>query len=167
MQGFAKLGKTNVGGDIVSPVLSKIEGTRNIKVTFQAVGYSSAGGAVDDKEVYVGVIGGGKVVSVEGVEGVATSVESTFTYQDANKSSMQIQGMGHATLHEDDQFNKTLDPTGLKIWEEPFTWITVNIEGATSQSQIVFVGGMFNSGLKGVGQGKNRIFIDNVKVEYR
>ncbi len=107
------------------------------------------------------------MVSVEGVEGVATSVESTFTYQDANKSSMQIQSMGHATLHEDDQFNKTLDPTGLKIWEEPFTWITVNIEGATSQSQIVFVGGMFNSGLKGVGQGKNRIFIDNVKVEYR
>ncbi len=167
MQGFAKLGKTNVGGDIISPVLSKIEGTRNIKVTFQAVGYSSAGGAVDDKEVYVGVIGGGKVVSVEGAEGVATSVESSYTYQDANKASMTIQGMGHATLHEDDQFNKTLDPTGLKIWEEPFTWITVNIEGATSQSQIVFVGGMFNTGLKGVGQGKNRLFIDNVKVEYR
>ena len=167
MQGFIKFGKTNVGGDVLSPALSKIEGTRDIKVTFQAVGYAAGTGAVDDKEIYVGVIGGGKVVSVSGAEGVTTSVERTFTYADANGASMQIEGMGHATLHEDGQFNKTLDPTGLKIWEEPFTWITVNIEGATAESQLVFVGGLYGSGLKGVGQGKNRMFIDNVKVEYR
>ncbi len=167
MQGFIKLGRTNVGGDIISPALSKIEGTRNIKVSFQCVGYASAAGAVDDKEIYVGVIGGGKVVGVQGVDGVATSVERTFTYADENGSSMELLGVGHATLHADDQFNKTLDPTGLKIWDEPFTHLTFLIEGATNQTRIVFLGNMYSSGLKGVGQGKNRIFIDNVKVEYR
>ncbi|PRD52770.1 BACON domain-containing protein [Sphingobacterium gobiense] len=63
-QGFLKLGRTNYGGDILSPKLSAIQGTQNVKVTFKAVPYKTAGGAEDVTLLKVGVAGPG-VVSVD------------------------------------------------------------------------------------------------------
>lgn len=167
MKGFVKVGRANFGGEVLSPALSKIEGTRNIKVSFQAVAYAAATGAVDDKELYVGVIGGGKVVGITGGDETKNSVESSYSYCDENGNPIELVGVAHATLHADNQFNQNIDPTGLKIWDEPFTHYTVLIEGATSQTRIALFGGLFDTALKGVGVGKNRLFFDNVKVEYR
>ena len=52
-QGFVKLGKTNYGGDLISPKLSLIAGTQNLKVTFKAAAYVSSGGTVIDSRVLV------------------------------------------------------------------------------------------------------------------
>jgi hypothetical protein len=71
-QGFVKLGKTNYGGDIISPKLAAIAGTKNLKVTFKAVAYVSAAGTVIDSRVLViEVLGAGTpsvgVIMVENV----------------------------------------------------------------------------------------------------
>lgn len=59
-QGFVKLGKTNYGGDIISPKLSTIEGTKNLQVTFKAAAYVSSGGTViDSRELVIEVLGAG------------------------------------------------------------------------------------------------------------
>lgn len=57
----------------------------------------------------------------------------------------------------------TLDPDCINIWKSPSANYSFTISGATSQTQLSFLGGDFN--LVGVGAGKNRIFIDDVKVE--
>lgn len=56
--GFVKLGKTNFGGDIISPKLD-IEGIADVKVTFKAACYIAAGGAVDDNILRVAALGAG------------------------------------------------------------------------------------------------------------
>ncbi|MDX9882810.1 MAG: BACON domain-containing protein [Prolixibacteraceae bacterium] len=54
------------------------------------------------------------------------------------------------------------DPTCTAIWEDIATERTFTITGATSETQINFLGGALN--LVGVGAGKNRIFLDDIKV---
>ena len=52
-----------------------------------------------------------------------------------------------------------------KDWSD-CTSITFHIKGATKETQLLFVGGVaWNSGLKGKGQGKNRLLLDDVKVK--
>lgn len=131
-QGFVKLGKTNYGGDIISPKLN-IEGMANVKVTFKAAAYISAGGAVDDKILRVAALGAG-----------AESV-SEFIIDNIPNSRAE-------------------DDAGVinDIWD-PARAYSFTILGATSETQIQFLGGAFD--LIGVGQGKNRIFLDDIKVE--
>jgi len=59
--------------------------------------------------------------------------------------------------------NYTLDPDCITIWKDPSATYSFTITGATSETQLRFLGGDFN--LVGVGAGKNRIFIDDIKVE--
>lgn len=59
--GFIKLGRTNYGGDLISPKLSEITGTKNVKVAFKAAVYMTAGGNVDHNLLKVGVKGPGTV----------------------------------------------------------------------------------------------------------
>lgn len=70
-------------------------------------------------------------------------------------------------LTDDNHFNYTTDPDGLLVWENPNTNYTIYVDGATSDTQIVILGGAFDVQLKTIGKGKNRIFIDNFKVEGR
>ena len=53
--GFVKLGKTSYGGDLVSPKLSAIQGTKNLQVSFKAVRYATG----DHYLLKIGVIGPG------------------------------------------------------------------------------------------------------------
>lgn len=59
--GFVKLGKTNYGSDILSPKLSEVQGTQNLRISFKAVPYQTAAGARDGTVLKVGVIGPGTV----------------------------------------------------------------------------------------------------------
>lgn len=59
--GFIKLGRTGFGGDLISPKLSEIEGTKDLRVTFKAAVYMTAGGTVDHNALKVGVNGPGTV----------------------------------------------------------------------------------------------------------
>ncbi len=55
--GFIKLGRTNYGGDLISPKLSNVQRTKNLLVTFKAVRYATG----DHHQLTVGVKGPGKV----------------------------------------------------------------------------------------------------------
>ncbi|WP_147676709.1 BACON domain-containing protein [Algibacter pacificus] len=55
------------------------------------------------------------------------------------------------------------DPECIAIWQAPSATYTFTITGATSETQLRLLGGDFT--LAGVGKGKNRIFIDDIKVE--
>lgn len=55
------------------------------------------------------------------------------------------------------------DPESTAIWEADTAKYEFTITGADSGTQIKFLGGDYN--LVGVGKGKNRIFLDDIKVE--
>lgn len=55
--GFVKLGRTNYGGDIISPKLSAVQGTKNLQVSFKAVRYAIG----DHSLLKIGIIGPGTV----------------------------------------------------------------------------------------------------------
>ncbi len=129
-QGFVKLGKTSYGGDLISPKLSGITGTKDLLVKFKAVPYMTAAGTKDDNILVVSVIGPGTV--------------------------------GTSSFVIDNWPNYGTDPTCTLIWEELTTERSFTITGATSETQIKFLGRDY--ALSGVGAGKNRIFLDDIKV---
>lgn len=163
--GFIKLGKTNYGGDIVSPKVPDIGDGMDITVSFQAVGYSSAGGTVDDGQVYVAVLGPGKITKVEGGNG--GEIINGVSYCTEDQIPIVLNGVASIVLDVDNHFFPKTDPEGLKVWENPLSHYTIYVDGATRDTQIAILGGAFYDQLKGVGQSKNRIFIDNFKVEGR
>lgn len=128
--GFVKLGLTSYGGDLISPKLSAIVGTKNLLVKFKAVPYMTATGTRDDNTLIVSLIGPGTVGT------------STFTI--------------------DNWPNYTTDPTCTAIWSDIATERSFTITGATSETQIKFLGKDY--ALTGVGAGKNRVFLDDIKV---
>lgn len=135
-QGFVKLGKTSYGGDLISPALSKIVGTVNVRVTFKAIPYMTAAGTKDDNFLNVSVIGPGIVSQDQFI------IDNWPVYPtDAGAVTSYCIGM----------------------WSEPAAMRTFTIEGVTSETKIKFLGYDYN--LVGVGAGKNRIFLDDIKVE--
>lgn len=131
-QGFVKLGKTKYGGDLISPKLD-IVGTVNLKVTFKAAVYISAGGTVDDNILRVNAEGAG-----------TTSVSEMAITNTPNNRAQDEEGIAN------------------DIWAEDRAY-SFAISGATSETQVRFLGGDF--ALDGVGKGKNRIFLDDITVE--
>jgi hypothetical protein len=128
--GFVKLGLTSYGGDLISPKLSAVVGTKNLLVKFKAVPYMTAAGTKDDNTLVVSVIGPGTVST------------SSFTI--------------------DNWPNYATDATCTAIWADIATERSFTITGATSETQIKFLGKDYQ--LTGVGAGKNRIFLDDIKV---
>jgi len=128
--GFVKLGLTRYGGDLISPKLSTLTGTKDLLVKFKAVPYKTAAGTKDDNILNVSIIGPGTI----------------------NTSKFII----------DNWPDYTADPSCTAIWSDILTERSFTITGATSETQIKFLGGDY--ALSGVGAGKNRIFIDDIKV---
>lgn len=131
--GWVKLGKTGYGGDIISPKLDGIKGTKTVKVTFRAATYISAGGNKDDNILKVSAIGPG----------------------DTDASMFEIDNYPNS---------KDEDEAGVEnnIWD-PSRSYSFEVTGATADTQIKFLGNDYE--LKGVGQGKNRIILENIRVE--
>lgn len=132
-QGFVKLGKTGYGGDLISPKLSTIEGTQNLKVTFKAAGYISSGGTLDSRELVIEVLGAGT----------------------PSTTLIMIENIPN---------KKTQDDEGIvnDIWAEDRAF-SFDITGATADTQIRFLGKAFD--LTAASPNKNRIFMDDIKVE--
>ena len=163
--GFLKLGKTGYGGDLVSPKIPEIGSGMDIAVSMQLVGYCTQAGTLDDVQVYVGVLGPGKVTKIIGGNG--GEIVNGVLYCDENKAQIVLNDVASFMLTGDNHFNYTTDPDGLLVWENPNTNYTIYVDGATSDTQIVILGGAFDVQLKTIGKGKNRIFVDNFKVEGR
>lgn len=135
--GYVKLGKTTYGGDLITPKLTGISGTKDVTVTFKAVPYMTATGTKDDNYLNISVIGPGTVSQPQFV------IDNWPTYP-----------AGDATV---------VGAYCEAFWNEPAATRTFTITGVTSDTQIKFLGGDYN--LSGVGVGKNRIFLDDIKVE--
>ena len=85
--------------------------------------------------------------------------------KDDNILRISVDGPGTVSISEftiDNWPNYASDPTCTTIWEENATERSFTITGATAETQIKFLGGGF--ALVGVGAGKNRIFLDDIKV---
>jgi hypothetical protein len=137
-QGFVKLGKTSYGGDLISPALSKLEGTQTVTVTFKAIPYMTAAGTVDDNILKVSVIGPGTVSQEQFV------IDNWPVYPaDAAAATDYCIGM----------------------WSAPEATRTFTITGATAETQIMFLGGAYDLRATEVPINKNRIFLDDIKVE--
>lgn len=86
--------------------------------------------------------------------------------QDDNILKVGVVGPGTVSVSSftiDNWPDYTADPDCVTIWEDPVSTYMFTITGATSETQLSLLGGDFN--LVGVGKGKNRIFIDDIKVE--
>lgn len=110
-QGFVKLGKTSYGGDLISPELSAIEGTKDVLVKFKGVAYlSAAGSVVDSRVLRIEVIGPG-----------TPSVSTIMIENVPNTEAQDLAGV------END------------IWAEDRAFRFV-IFGATAETKIKFLG---------------------------
>lgn len=135
-QGFIKLGKTSYGGDLISPPLSKLDGTQTVTVTFKAIPYMTAAGTKDDNILKVSVIGPGTVSQGQFI------IDNWPVYPTENAEAYCI-GM----------------------WSDPVATRTFTITGATAETQIVFLGGDYDLRPTVVTINRNRIFLDDIKVE--
>ncbi len=150
-RGYAKIGKTNVAGDLVSPALSAIKGSANVIVTFQSIGYIATTGKKDDGVLSVGLMGPG-------------------TIEADKKATIDIAGSSYPvavfdiTVYPDSpkkEHGENYDP-----WKEAGSKFQFKIKGATSATQVVFIGGpKWGKDLKGTGQSKNRLYLDNIKIQ--
>ena len=137
-QGFVKVGKTSYGGDLISPALSKLVGTQTLTVTFKAIPYMTAAGTMDDNILKVSVIGPGTVSQEQFV------IDNWPVYPaDAGAVTDYCNSM----------------------WSAPEATRTFTITGATATTQIKFLGGDYDLRPTVVTNNKNRIFIDDIKVE--
>lgn len=144
-RGYVKLGKTNYNGDIISPALSKLKKPTDVKVTFQSMGYVSAGGVKDASVVKVGVIGPGEVNGDE----VKTISINGATYRCVRFVNTVFPNS------EKNENGEDYDP-----WAQPGSYHSFTITGATAETKIIFVGGDNWNKVKG----KNRVFLKSVEV---
>lgn len=148
-QGYVKLGKTNYAGDLLLPPLASIAGRQDIRVSFKAIGYVSKGGAKDDGVLHAVVIGDGTLVGE-----VTDFVVGDQVYP---AKAMSVTVYPNSANNEN---GADYDP-----WAQPGASFAFDIKGATAQTRILIVGGAkAGAALKGVGQGKNRVLLDDFKV---
>ncbi len=86
--------------------------------------------------------------------------------QDNNTLNISLIGPGTLSADAftiDNWPNYDTDPDCTSIWADPSAERTFTITGATSETHIKFLGGDYY--LKGVGKGKNRIFLDDIKIK--
>lgn len=144
-RGYIKLGKTNYNGDVISPALSKLKKPTNVKVTFQSMGYVSAGGVKDASVVKVGVVGPGEVNG----DDVKTISIKGATYRCVRFVNTVFPNS------QKNEYGEDYDP-----WAQPESYHSFTITGATSETRIIFVGGDAWNSVKG----KNRVFLKSVEV---
>ena len=144
-RGYVKLGKTNYNGDILSPALTKLKKPTNVKVTFQSMGYVSAGGVKDASVVKVGVVGPGEVNG----DDVKTISINGATYRCVRFVNTVFPNS------QKNEYGEDYDP-----WAQPESYHSFTITGATSETRIIFVGGDAWNSVKG----KNRVFLKSVEV---
>ncbi|MDO6738704.1 BACON domain-containing protein [Wenyingzhuangia sp. 2_MG-2023] len=85
--------------------------------------------------------------------------------QDDNTLNVSVVGSGTVSINSltiDNWPDYDADPDCTAIWEDAASSYEFTITGASSDTQIKFLGGDYY--LVGVGKGKNRIFLDDIKV---
>jgi hypothetical protein len=162
-QEFVKLGRTSIGGDLISPKFIAINGTRNVEVSFKACAYVSAaanasgGGNVDLNELNIEVLGSGTITSVVKVGGQ----DSTPLGGREGPNDGDITAAG-AKFHIGNYPNTNAMEHGVNynVWAPELAERSFVITGATADTQIRFIAGPNVGTIAGI----NRIFLDDIRV---
>jgi hypothetical protein len=137
---YAKMGKTRVSGDLITPKLSIIEGTKNILVSFKAACYLSAGGAADYQDFAVEVIGAGTITAIKkigGQKGTPTDRLPSSGKLTATGALFVIGNYNNPDAStRPNWYGDDYDMFAPEIAERSFV-----VTGATSETQIRFIGG--------------------------
>ena len=160
--GFQKYGKGGYGGDVASPCIAVLSGTANVTITWSLLGYTTTKNVRDDiGYYYVGILGPG---TITGTSANGTTGE-TFPYRDADGNSVTLNA-ARFDLGTDAWFDPVNDPTGTEVWNYPASQFSIDIEGFTPESRIVYVvgTGTVNNAYQNDNAKNSRIFMDNFKV---
>ena len=171
--GFIKFGKTAVNGDLITPKLEAIDGTRDIIVSFSACGYlSTAAGAIDAQVFNVEVIGPGVITEIVKVGSQTEPVQGAEVLSEKNvkESSGELTAEGASFIlgnfANTDGSNRALwfgqdyDPLAPEIAQRSFV-----VTGATNETQIRFLAGP-NLGVSEDGLSYRHGF-DDVRIELK
>ena len=137
----------------------------------QALVYARQGFVKLGKTSYGGDFISPKLSEVKGIKNLlvkfkAVPYQTKGGARDDNKLKVNIIGPGTISIGEfiiDNWPNYDLDPNSTEAWKASEAERTFTIIGATSETQIRFLGGAFDL-LPPVSPNKNRIFIDDVNV---
>ncbi len=158
---YAKFGKTACSGDMISPKMPNIEGTRNVVVSFLAHCYmSAAAGAIDDNDFIVEVIGPGEITEI------VKAGSEPFAIDGKQASRGEIID-SKSVLFMIGNYNNTDGPT-RPIWfgadyspfDPQYAERSIAVSGVTSETQFRFIGGPNI----GVTETTFRFGFDDVKV---
>jgi hypothetical protein len=175
--GFVKLGKTSVGGDLISPKLSGISDSQKIIVSFKAICYvsesaSATAGSYDFNELNIEILGGGTITEItnKGVDPAPIYNREPLLRTGCHPSSdSHLTSTGAQFWIGTYPSNKNgwPNPTGYNIWDVNYVTRSFVVTGATKDTQIRWIGGPTIGDLRPDGSTAytNRIFLDDIKVE--
>ena len=185
-RGFARISKTNYGGDLLSPKFTALTAATDLTLKWQGIGYTSnvtlnddgsyKSGGVHDYQYYcVAVLGDGEI------EGATKTMQVTYQDEDANTI-----GVTAAVIEIPTEAFITMDT--LAAWNVESTWNTLKIKGATANTQVVFMSTIPNftanttkvkttdyttadmpiatDAPHGTNVKVNRVILDNIEVSY-
>ncbi len=160
--GFIKFGKGGYGGDVASPYISEISGSADVTISWNALGYVTAKNVHDDIDYYfVGILGPGNITgtSSNGTSG------ATFIYKDSDGESVTLNAV-RFELGAGAWFDPVNDPTGTEVWTSAASLFSINVEGFTSESRVVFVigTGSVDNAYQNSNSKNSRLFVDNFKI---
>lgn len=156
---FVKLGKGNYGGDFCSPALKALgkDETVTATLTFQAVRYQEGDGSnVNEKRIlHVAILNAGTITGISGgsKSGNVDRIDNTYSLS----AYPNITSAAYIELDPANLSGKRGDNPSA-CWENDLSKYTITIKDATDQTQILFVGGNYNT------TPTNRVCLDNVKV---
>lgn len=138
-------------GNICSPCIDAIEGAVNARVSWSMAGFVSAKNAQEaGNEFWVAILGPGKITAANAGGASKASImtgSATIPYEASGDTPAGAPGTHDIDLTEVSQFYidktngyfNTNEPTGLLVWDQPETKFSIDVEGMTAQTRIVFI----------------------------
>jgi hypothetical protein len=157
--GYAKFGKTRCGGDMITPNLVAVEGTKDIVVSFKVIGYISSGGTCDDNEFNVEVAGPGTITEI------LSAGSQRATPDGKQPGSGQLTSSGAKFMignysNPGSDTNPNWLGSDYDPWAPEYAERSFVVSGATSETRIRFIGGP----VIGVTDTSFRFGFDNVRI---
>ena len=133
----------NYIGNMCSPKLD-INGTVNATVSFSMAGFCTKKNVRDGNEFWVALLGPGRIT---GYTAGGTSTGEIMT----GNCSIPYTSTGEGTNHDVDLteaarffigstgYFDTGEPTGLQVWNSPDVQFSINVEGMTKDTRVVFI----------------------------
>lgn len=148
--------------------VNTVEGSGNAPFVYAREGFVKLG-----KTGYGGDLISPKLEAVQGTQDVvvtfkAVPYQTAAGNRDGNLLKVRVVGPGEVSTEEftiDNWPDFDADPNCTEIWKAPETERSFEITGATSETQIVFLGEAFD--LRDAEPNKSRVFLDDILVNVK